>query len=278
MSSILVLRQRDAVHLACDAAAYNGRTGILTSNNVSKCIAMPTVSAAVSCVGPVENAALFGLHLTQRFNSFDDFVSNASECLPEIFEHISDAYRDGDAHGSLYLIGWHERDDRPAAYNMDLWTDGSSRVEQIRENTDGGAQVERFKLSEQLFAGTPIPGPDLMSAAGFRIPADENEMRPELDLLHLMEVQRHEVIEGRYWVGGKCLLTSIDRRGITQRVLHRWAEDQVGQTIAPKPINWRSWRAEREKAFAVAVIPEGMSRLKRDMLEKKLRKGKLRVV
>jgi hypothetical protein len=35
-------------------------------------------------------------------------------------------------------------------------------------------------------------------------------MQPDDDLLYLMEVARHEEIEGHYWVGGEAALTSID--------------------------------------------------------------------
>jgi hypothetical protein len=84
-----------------------------------------------------------------------------------------------------------------------------------------------------------------MKAAGFSIPADVNVMRPDIDLLHLMEIARHEEIQGCHWVGGKAVLTSIDSSGVTQNTLHVWEEDMVGDLITPLPIDWKAWRAAR---------------------------------
>ena len=75
------------------------------------------------------------------------------------------------------------------------------------------------------------------------------------------------------------MLTSIDRNGITQRVVHRWEEDVIGQVVTPKPIHdWKAWREAKLAAKAKAVLPDGLSRLQRERLEKKLKKGKLKVV
>ena len=159
---------------------------------------------------------------------------------------------------------------------MDLWTDKSSHLTQILENDPNAGNARRFKLSEQVFAGTPLPGDDLIAAAGFKVPDEEDDLDPEVDLLHVMEIQRHEKIEGHYWVGGKALLTSIDRHGITQRVVHHWIEDQVGQPFMPRPIEWKAWREARQRIKVVSIVPDGLSLLQRRRMEKKARKGTLR--
>src|SRR5688572_19662735 len=112
--------------MAVDSTAYRP-SGLLTSVSVTKAIAMPTLNAAVSCTGPVENSSLFAYHISQRFSTFDDLVRNAESFLPETFEELAQEHRDGDACSNLFLVGWHEGDDRPAAYAIDLWTDGYSR-------------------------------------------------------------------------------------------------------------------------------------------------------
>jgi hypothetical protein len=169
------------------------------------------------------------------------------------------------------VIGWLESEDRPAAYSMNMFTEGSSQIARVLANSPNAATTQFFKLTEQTgLAGTPLPGLKLLDAAGFKILDDDNDYHPEIDLLHLVEVQRHEQIEGAYWVGGKAVLTSIDRRGITQRVLHHWPEDEIGKPIAPLPIDWRAWRASRASAAAESVAPPpGMSKLQRDMWTKK---------
>jgi hypothetical protein len=115
-------------------------------------------------------------------------------------------------------------------------------------------------------------GVDLIAAAGFKM-RDENELDAEFDLLHLIEIQRRESIEGHYWVGGKAMLTSIDRHGISQRVVHHWIEDQVGEPITPRPIEWKAWREARQRIKVVSIVPDGLSLLQRRRMEKKIRKG-----
>ena len=180
-----------------------------------------------------------------------------------MFDVLAEKHRDGDAASSFYIIGWHERENRPAAYCADLWTDKSSRIERIMANS-GNREVARAKLIEQTsIAGVPLK-PDLVYACGFKVRRSD-EYDPELDLLHVTEVARQERIENAHWVGGKILLTSIDAKGITQRVVHHYAQDRVGEAVQPEPVtDWAAWRAAREK-------PAG-SWLKRQVAERKKRK------
>jgi hypothetical protein len=247
VTAILVLRQRHAVHLMCDMAAYE-QNGILRSITHRKCVAMPEISAAVACTGPAMLGAFFADRLSEMFRSFDDVVKNGNECLPGLFKEYADDERDGDANSTFYVIGWHRAQNRPAAYCMDLWTDNSTRIAQVLANGSNADLTERFKLKEQLAAGTPLPGPDLLAAAGWSID-DENDMDPEIGLLHLMEIQRHEEVEGAHWVGGGAFLTSIDLHGVTQRVVHRWREDKIGEFIKPRPIDYDAWMAARSPAL-----------------------------
>jgi hypothetical protein len=43
------------------------------------------------------------------------------------------------------------------------------------------------------------------------------------------------------------VLTSIDASGVTQKTLHVWEEDVVGDQITPLPIDWKVWRAARKR-------------------------------
>jgi hypothetical protein len=228
-----------------DSAAYDGTTGELHSVDLLKCIALPDLHMAVACTGPALLGQYLGERMEDKFNSFDDLVTRGEGVLPEMFREYAEANRDGDALSTLYIIGWHHATQRPAAYCMNLWTDGCSRLSQVLENSSADSGAQRFKLDELVLGGTPIPGGDLIEAAGLTIPTDVNEMRPEHDLLHLMEIARHEEIEGHHWVGGKALLTSIDASGVTQKTLHVWGEDVVGDPITPLLIDWEAWRASR---------------------------------
>jgi hypothetical protein len=50
-------------------------------------------------------------------------------------------------------------------------------------------------------------------------------------------------------------------------VLKRWP-DVIGEKIEPEPIDWAKWRAEH-----LPAVPPGLSRLQRERMEKKARKG-----
>jgi hypothetical protein len=273
LTAIFVLRQSSSVHLINDGAAYDGSTGELHSVDLVKGIALPDQHMAIACNGPALLGQYLGERIADEFASFDDFVSRGEVLLPDVFQDYAEDNCDGDAFSTFYVVGWHRHaTPRPAAYCMNLWTDDSTRLAQVVENSSADSGVQRFKFEELLFSGTPGPSGDLMTAAGFRIPDDVNDMRPEIDLLHLLEIARHEEIEDHHWVGGRAVLTSIDASGVTQKTLHIWEEDLVGDLITPLPIDWKAWRA----ALTTADIPTGLSRLQRERMEKKARKGTLR--
>lgn len=262
MSSVFVLPQSKSVHMMTDGLVYD-REGVVQATNLAKAHALPTLPMAMSCTGPAFMSPLIAEKIAMEFSSFDEYVDSADEWLPAVFDVLAEKHRDGDAASAFYIIGWHERENRPAAYCADLWTDKSSRIERILANS-GNREVARAKLIEQTtIAGVPLK-PELVVQCGFRErPNDQYD--PELDLLHVTEVARQERIEDAHWVGGKILLTSIDAKGVTQRVVHHYAEDRVGALIEPGPVSdWRAWRATREK-------PAG-SWLKRQMADRKKRK------
>jgi hypothetical protein len=88
---------------------------------------------------------------------------------------------------------------------------------------------------------------------------------PESKLLRLLEIQRRmQAADGNYYVGGLATLTIATADGISQRVVHRWPEDQPGQKIAPCPIDWTVWMVERE-----GVDVAGLSRLKQERMLKR---------
>ena len=51
------------------------------------------------------------------------------------------------------------------------------------------------------------------------------------------------------------------------------SNDRIGEPITPEPIDWAKWRAEHMPA---PLTPPGLSRLQRERMEKKFRKGTLK--
>src|SRR5665213_2094396 len=154
----------------CDAAVYDYPAGILRAVDLRKCYGMPALSAAVSCTGPAPLGAFFGDQIPRRIQSFDELIARGNEILPELFEQYAEIERDGDACSTLYLAGWHESAQRPAAYSIELWTESSSRIATVLDNSANAASTERYKLEETILAGTPMPGLDLVAVAGLVIP------------------------------------------------------------------------------------------------------------
>jgi hypothetical protein len=241
MSSIFVLPQSASVSMMTDGVIYD-HNGVVMMTNLAKAYALPTFPAAVSCTGPAFLTQLMAQHISIGFASFDEFVDGADQWLTTTFNELAAKHRDGDAASSFYIVGWHEKENRPAAYSADLWTDNSTRIEQILENSL--ATTTRSKLKEQTtISGTPL-NPELVDRCGFKLRRND-DYQPEVDLLHVTEVARQEKIEGGHWVGGKVLLTTIDAKGITQRVVHHYKGDRVGARIEPEPVSdWKAFRRE----------------------------------
>ena len=276
MTAIFVVKQRNSVHMMTDGAAYLRPSGVITSVDLKKAVAMPALHAVVACAGPSDLGAFYGKCLPTLVSSFDELVDRADDLLPRIFNQFTDYLRGGDACSTLYLIGWHRETDQPGCYAIDMWSEGGAQIERVRGNANAGQSDGVPRLVAQDACGTPMPAPAAASAAGFRLPADNEDINPEIDLLHLLEIGRQERIQGAHWVGGNAMLTTLTRDKIDQRIIHTWDEDVVDAVLAPRPVNWKSWIAT--KRLAAAPIPSGLSRLQRERMEKKARKGTLRAV
>jgi hypothetical protein len=285
MSAVFILPQSRSVHMITDAVSYFN-DGLIQGTNISKAKAIPTMSMAISLLGPANFVANLAEFMQLVFNSFDEFINAAEEWLPQAFNQLAQEHRQGDAMGGFYCMGWSDRDDKPAVYTMNLWTEGSTRYEQVIANSRkaGNSSAVEQRLQKMTTLCGPLPPENWRTACGWENRRNDDYV-PAVDLLHLLEIARHEQIEGKYWVGGKALLTSIEGSGlITQKVVHHWEEDVKGEYIRPRPINWKAWRAEREGVRAAAAVEasgvdlSGLSRLQRERMLKKAKKGTLRVV
>ncbi|WP_438277978.1 hypothetical protein [Nitrobacter sp.] len=87
----------------------------------------------------------------------------------------------------------------------------------------------------------------------------------------VLEMQRHTQLPDHMGaIGGFAQLSTVSMEGVSQRILHRWSEDQTGAPLKPAPIDWQQWHRNNPKPKT--------NRLKREMLERKARKAGLRVV
>lgn len=277
MSALITLRQREAVHILCDGAGYDAEGTVRAI--MSKSFAIPHLSAVISTRGPAIALPFIATRLSTLFSSFDELVSGIEAELPKIIEDAGALFAvSGAGSTEMALIGWSDQNDTGMAFTIQSGDASETRAEYADVE-----QPDSFKLVERLAAfAWPAPSAEIMRVAahGF-LDADIEKLVPAVDLLQIMEMQRQSLVEYNgldiYVVGGLALLSTVSRGGtITQQVIHRWPEDRIGADIVPEPIDdWKQWRADLIIKNA-GGSPAGMSRLKREMFERKARKGTLR--
>jgi hypothetical protein len=282
MSACFVLTTKKSAHMVVDAAVYLASDFTLTSVNTTKATALVTLPAIISCTGANIVQRLIAEEIEEKWASFDELIRDGSEWLAEKFTDIAYERLDGDAQSQIFLIGWHKQKCAPGAYAIDLWTDGPEHEKWLANSAlipgfDPGALAMEFKDISANITGSPMPDVSRLGEKCFKVRAPD-DYEPAVDLLHIIEAARHEPVAGIYAVGGKAVLSSIEEHGIRQRVIHEWREDRIGENITPMPIDWKAWRAAREATLASSLIPAGLSRLQRERMEKKARKGTLRAV
>lgn len=275
--NILVQPLRKAVHMMVDGVSYD-KSGVI-QEVTQKCIALPTLNAAVTVMGPVLGALVMAAELQKRFATFDELVDGIEAVMPDLFNaNLSVLSGSGIPDTRVYLAGWSARNDGPAAYSMQCVPPESDQywretvADQAKEFGAGNiVEDDPFRLVklDSLIANPP-PAPGLtLEMCGISIDGSPDDvidaMDPALDLLTVLEMQRRRKVPVRpgelpaHWVGGLALLTSITRGGIAQRVVHRWEEDRAGSLIQPRPIEWKQWRAQRVFSLGQIAMAEAVA-------------------
>jgi hypothetical protein len=274
--NVLLQRRRKAVHIMVDGVSYE-KNGVIVEVS-QKCLALPTLHMALTVMGPVHAGLVMASELQKRFRSFDEFVEGVESVMPSIFgEYLNFLSGSGIPDCRLYIIGWSERENAPKAFSMLCVPQQSEAYWQMAAKREAAAydmpvvDDRPFALVD-LAAGTAgsvnvinPPWPEHLSPAEcglqFDVEPDDvpDAMDPELDLLTIMEMQRRRKVSLRpglppaYWVGGVSLLSSVTESGISQKIVHRWDEDEIGELIEPRPIDWQAWRAARMPAASQGI-------------------------
>jgi hypothetical protein len=256
MSAINVLVQTDAAHLMTDGLSYID--GVPCEVALNKTHLLRGMRAALSATGPALLAGYIAEHVEREYGSFDDLVACGGNRIKALFREYIDAHRNGDGVSALTLIGWHEKENRPAAYGLDMETAGQKAdwVNANNPHPDGFGVVT--ELTELKVGAVPCPTLEQYLAAGYDILGDLDAKDAATDLLHILEIQRRMLFDGVSYVGGHAMLTTVTAVGVSQKVVHRWPEDQPGQKIEPAPIDWASPRRNLEKT--AGANQQGMER------------------
>jgi hypothetical protein len=269
MSALVWLPQRSACHILVDAASYF-ESGIV-ADLIDKCRAIPELHCAMTTLGPVGwQQIIFDAIREGGFSSFDDLVTGFESLMVEVFEYHQESVSSLPCVATeVWIAGWSQRRQRPEGYT--IWLEDRAEFEKRRlsESTGDRNPFEIRPLSNVAVHVNPTPTGEALANAFFRSGVLDTEVLiPEVDLLHIMEIQRHWPFDdGKYKIGGYALLTSIDESGVTQRRIQEWPEDKVGELIRPKPIDWVRWRADREPPSPNVTPMPALNRQQRRQLK-----------
>ncbi len=166
-------------------------------------------------------------------------------------------------HARIYIAGWSESRNRPEAYSMNCIPAEFSGVLRVRPTKKQVAEYgEDPVIADEPFKLVPLDdviiNPPFLSGlsaeqCGFRPTKGgmADAIDPEVDMVVMLQMQRlreeplRPGLPATSKVGGHALLTTVDASGVHQRVVYRWPNDAVGQTIKPEhDIDWKAFRCE----------------------------------
>lgn len=263
MSAMVFLAQPDAVHLMTDAAVYDPNGVIQFFEDKTDVIR--EAGCAINTMGGLPWGAMFEVNIRSEFDSYDAVFAGIERLARDLWENCRHEVSWRDKKAQLFVIGYSHAKQRPEGFTVAVCSEADAE----------GKQLTPFKpdLLVVDMLPNPLPSGEELFLADYRAP-DVSACDAETELLNFMLIQRTFKFDslpgGPYCVGGWASLTSATADGITQKRVHEWPEDRVGELIRPKPLNVAAWRAERD---ARRLLPPDISRSKADDIVKKARRA-----
>lgn len=265
MSSIVLLKQNDAVHAVTDGATYSAAGTLIAV--LPKVMTIPHLNAAIYTRGPAYQSWNLGIEIASSCRDFDTAKRELQSIAPGYFIKNEEALRvTGYPDLEVFFFGWAEGAAVPSAWYMRC---GFPDSEFHSDTAKPGYRPEPFKFVEVgKFVASPGVERKNMIAAGFPVEVAAEDLIPEIDLLHMIEMQRHFPSplsmrtqfkdRNQANVGGYAQLTSIYADRIEQRILAQW-NDRVGSPIMPGEMDWKQWRNvhPRTNSISTSYVPTG---------------------
>jgi hypothetical protein len=251
MTCINAYAHTDAVYFLTDTTSYDREN--IVRGFVAKTMTVPHLKMmyAVSGLCTVQFELQQEL---KEFGSFDDVVNGFPSRLREAFEagtfdRDPDPLRNG---FRLFFGGWSDQHGCPELYAL---------------STHEEPGIEAFELTTK----DTVCSPGLSKEQMVSFYPRKGEV-PVTFLTSMIDHQRRlQFGAERHVIGGHAILTRIDSMSISQTVVRRWVTDRVGERVDPDA------SATGDSVVHMSPqIPEGLSRLQRERMEKKARKGTLR--
>jgi hypothetical protein len=264
MTAIICVTQRKhgLVHLVTDAAIYRHGEGVVAFG--SKVRTIPHWPGVLTTAGSSAAASLFADDLSQQFSTWDEFAESDLSRLAKV---VTDW---GLSHASVVLVGISEKRG-PESYTFQTTQTlpPGTTQEEAEANEYFAPSFKLVKLPDTVM--TPVPPADVSLAANYEgIDVDADPSTVVWSMRKVLEMQRDMPLPGDIGgIGGFATLTTVSAEGVSQRIVEQWPGDRIGAPLRPAAIDWAQWHIDNPKPGAP------VSRLKREMLERKARKLRL---
>jgi hypothetical protein len=268
MTAIAIAAQPDCIHVAADAAYYD-QSGFVDSFADKGTIVLHWPAFFIG-TGNSGTQKFLARELAHTFGGFDEFVDGAEHVLPGLL-------RDRDWPTAELIVAGISAERGPEAWSFvtDNKPPPGMTEEEAAATKYRAEPLKLVKLGAVVM--TPVPADQVQAANWQGIKPDAPFDEVLWSLRKLITMQRHTALPDEVGgIGGFGTVTSVYADRIEQRVVVRWPEDQIGTKLQPAPIDWGAWH--RDNPPPSVTIPAGMSRARREMLERKARKANLKVV
>jgi hypothetical protein len=213
--------------------------------HVYNCVPVASLNAAVACRGSVLGGAIFAAAAAERFETFDELVAGAPDLLDVIVNAGGLLAASGEPRLQVFIAGWAESG--PESY-----------VVNSHEGIQPG-MVPGILYPLDPFSASPLPSAADLDRVGWSSTvADITKFDAERHGAVLVEAQRHMRFVPPnggppcHQVGVHVALTEITREGITQRIVHRWPDDRIGELIVPSVPSLAPSALSRQQRRALA--------------------------
>ncbi|MBN8963033.1 MAG: hypothetical protein J0H71_18015 [Rhizobiales bacterium] len=252
MTAINIVARPDqgAIYVLTDAAIYTKADGVSAFG--LKAYPVANWPGLVTGVGNANASLILAFALAQTFGgedvAFDTMIATSDMSMPE---YLAGTKFPGG--GEIIICGISKARNRPEIYSFrldDTIPPGVTPAE-IKEAIKQGFYAEKpgqlLKLPDNVM--TPVPPLQLSLAANYEgIKPTDTEDQVIWSMRKHLTMQRHmPLADDVSGIGGFATLTKITADGITQRIVDRWPEDQIGGLIRPARIDWQKWHADNPR-------------------------------
>ena len=277
MTAMNIIKRPHEIILITDGAHYSAEGRLL--GVAPKVELLPHFSGFVMQSGGSAWSPAIAAMFANITHSTDDLFLKAALLLPEIVAKFAGISKE--PMGRVTFGGWSE-----SRLEMRLGAVYSAEAANLEQPVAGGndrvIRPDAFTLHEfegdQLLTQPPVSDRDWIDGFGSLVydlgQITDVEKYASFVLAAQRSVASREAsAEPHRGVGAFGQITRISKTESSVRIFERY-DDVRGEIMRPVPVDWAAWRARR--AASPAVDFTGLSRLQRERMEKKARKGTLR--